>query len=79
MNLFRLSAGEIYTKTTSDEQQPDKVVVEIIDRNAENVELYRSGRKQLLGLFVSEVMKATNGKANPKLVNEILRKHIDGT
>ena len=63
----------------TDEQTLDKVVVEIIDRNAENVELYRSGRKQLLGFFVGEVMKATDGKANPKLVNEIIRKHIDGT
>ncbi len=79
MNLFQLSAGEIYAKTISDEQTLGKVVVEIIDRNGENVELYRSCRKQLLGFFVGEVMKATDGKANPKLVNEIIRKHIDGT
>ncbi|MEE8577076.1 MAG: hypothetical protein V3T31_07450 [candidate division Zixibacteria bacterium] len=79
MNLFQLSAGEIYAKTISDYRKPYKIIAEIIDRNAENVELYRSGRKQLLGFSVGEVMKATDGKANPKLVNEILRKHIGGT
>jgi aspartyl-tRNA(Asn)/glutamyl-tRNA(Gln) amidotransferase subunit B len=79
MNLFQLSADEIYAKTVSDEQKPYRIIAEIIDRDRENAVLYRSGRKQLLGYFGGEVMKSTDGKANPKLENEILRKHIDGT
>jgi aspartyl-tRNA(Asn)/glutamyl-tRNA(Gln) amidotransferase subunit B len=40
------------------------------------VEDYREGKEQLLGFFVGQVMKATRGKANPKLVNELLRKSL---
>jgi aspartyl-tRNA(Asn)/glutamyl-tRNA(Gln) amidotransferase subunit B len=37
------------------------------------VEEYRAGKDKLLGFFVGQVMKQTQGKANPKIVNEILR------
>ncbi|MBF8302266.1 MAG: gatB, partial [Candidatus Dadabacteria bacterium] len=40
---------------------------------------YRAGQEKLIGFFVGEVMKATQGKANPKLVNEILRKKLKET
>ena len=38
---------------------------------------YRAGQDKLLGFFVGQVMKATQGKANPALVNEILRKLLE--
>ncbi|MGD9309420.1 MAG: hypothetical protein PVG51_09795, partial [Desulfosarcina sp.] len=38
---------------------------------------YRNGQKKLIGFFVGQVMKKTRGKANPKVVNEILRKKLE--
>jgi aspartyl-tRNA(Asn)/glutamyl-tRNA(Gln) amidotransferase subunit B len=46
----------------------------VIDQNPKQVEQYRSGKAQMLGFFVGQVMKATGGKANPQVVNDILRK-----
>jgi aspartyl-tRNA(Asn)/glutamyl-tRNA(Gln) amidotransferase subunit B len=63
----------------TDERVLGKLVAEIVDKHPENVELYRGGKKQLLAFFVGEVMKATDGRANPRLVNQIVREHIDGT
>jgi aspartyl-tRNA(Asn)/glutamyl-tRNA(Gln) amidotransferase subunit B len=40
------------------------------------LEQYKQGKEKLFGYFVGQVMKATKGKANPKLVNEILRKKL---
>jgi aspartyl-tRNA(Asn)/glutamyl-tRNA(Gln) amidotransferase subunit B len=42
------------------------------------VEAYRSGKDKLFGFFVGQVMKASRGKANPALVNEILLKKLSG-
>ena len=41
--------------------------------NPSQVEDYRGGKEGLLGFFVGQVMKETDGRANPKLVNELLR------
>ncbi|MDX1562937.1 MAG: Asp-tRNA(Asn)/Glu-tRNA(Gln) amidotransferase GatCAB subunit B, partial [Gammaproteobacteria bacterium] len=48
-----------------------------IDANPDQVEQYRAGKTQVLGFFVGQVMKASQGKANPKQVNETLRKLLD--
>jgi aspartyl-tRNA(Asn)/glutamyl-tRNA(Gln) amidotransferase subunit B len=40
------------------------------------VEDYRKGKEKLFGFFVGEVMKQTQGKANPKLVNELLKRKL---
>ena len=45
-----------------------------VEGNPRQVEGYRAGKAQLLGFFVGQVMKATAGKANPELVNEILKR-----
>ncbi|MGA6926062.1 MAG: hypothetical protein WBY88_10295 [Desulfosarcina sp.] len=42
----------------------------------DEVKRYRDGQKQLIGFFVGQVMKATKGKANPKMVNEILTRKL---
>jgi aspartyl-tRNA(Asn)/glutamyl-tRNA(Gln) amidotransferase subunit B len=47
---------------------------DVIAANPKQVEQYRGGKPELIGFFVGHVMKATQGKANPGLVNEILRK-----
>jgi len=44
--------------------------------NAGQVAAYRAGKEALFGFFVGQVMKATQGKANPALVNELLTKKI---
>ena len=54
----------------------EKVAARVIESNPKVVEQYRSGRKQSIGFLVGQVMKETRGKANPKLVNEILEKKL---
>jgi len=60
----------------SDTSAIDPVVDAIVARNPDEVERYRGGQKKLMGFFVGQVMKETKGKANPKVVNEILRKKL---
>ena len=52
----------------------DAMVQEVLDANPEQVEQYRNGKTQVVGFLVGQVMKASQGKANPKQVNETLRK-----
>ncbi len=63
----------------SDETALEKTIQEVLDANPEQVAQYRAGREKVFGFFVGQVMKATNGKANPQLVNEILRRKIAGS
>ncbi len=60
----------------SDSGEIEKIVDEIIEKNMNQVEAYRGGNEKLLGFFVGQVMKASQGKANPKMVNEILREKL---
>ena len=52
------------------------VVSQIISDFPDQVGQFRAGKEKILGFFVGQVMKATNGKANPKQVNEILRREL---
>jgi Asp-tRNA(Asn)/Glu-tRNA(Gln) amidotransferase B subunit len=52
------------------------VVSQIISDFPDQVGQFREGKQKILGFFVGQVMKATNGKANPKQVNEILRREL---
>jgi glutaminyl-tRNA synthetase len=56
----------------------DPVVDAILAENADAVARYRAGNLNLLGAFVGMVMKKTGGKANPKLLNDLLKKKLDG-
>jgi aspartyl-tRNA(Asn)/glutamyl-tRNA(Gln) amidotransferase subunit B len=62
------------TDTGAIEAAVDAVLAKEPDKIAE----YRSGKDKLLGFFVGQVMKATQGKANPGLVNELLKKKLAG-
>ncbi|MBM3804441.1 MAG: Asp-tRNA(Asn)/Glu-tRNA(Gln) amidotransferase subunit GatB [Acidimicrobiia bacterium] len=55
----------------------ERIIREIVAANAKTYEQYKSGKKAALGFFVGQVMKATQGQANPQLVNELLRKILD--
>jgi aspartyl-tRNA(Asn)/glutamyl-tRNA(Gln) amidotransferase subunit B len=57
----------------SDTREIDKIVDEVIAANPQQLASYRSGKESLLGFFVGQVIKASKGKANPKVVNERLR------
>jgi aspartyl-tRNA(Asn)/glutamyl-tRNA(Gln) amidotransferase subunit B len=50
----------------------------VLASQADKVTEYRAGRDKLYGFFVGQIMRATEGKANPALVNELLRKKLSG-
>ena len=56
----------------SDPAKIKPIIDEIIAKNQDNVEKFRAGNTKLLGFFVGQVLKATGGKANPKVVNELV-------
>ena len=56
----------------------EAVIDEVMAREAGKVAEYRSGKDKLFGFFVGQVMRASGGKANPKLVNEVLKTKLDG-
>ena len=63
----------------TDEEALKKAIGEVIAANPGQLEQYREGKEKLFGFFVGQVMKATKGKANPTLVNEILKKMLAGS
>ena len=73
-------AGEIVKEKglvqISDESAIEKAVDEVIAGHPQEVERFRSGDEKLLGFFVGQVMKSTKGKANPKMLNELLKKKL---
>ena len=64
-------------KQQSDPKELEKIIDKVISDNPKNVEAYKSGKDKLFGFFVGQVMKQSNGKANPQLVNEILKKKLN--
>jgi len=56
----------------------DAVIAQVMEANPDKVAEYRSGKDKLFGFFVGQVMKASQGKANPALVNEILAVKLKG-
>ncbi len=60
----------------TDSGEIQRVIQGVLEENPKLVQDYRKGKEQLLGFFVGQVMKATRGKANPKLVNELLRESL---
>jgi aspartyl-tRNA(Asn)/glutamyl-tRNA(Gln) amidotransferase subunit B len=62
----------------TDSSALEKAIDEVIAANQENLARYRAGKDKLFGFFVGQVMKVTQGKANPNLVNELLKKKLAG-
>ena len=60
----------------SDPAQILPIIDEVIKKNPENVEKYKGGNTKLFGFFVGQVLKATGGKANPKVVNELVTQQL---
>jgi len=61
----------------TDDKEIESMIDKVINNNPEQLEQYRSGKDRLFGFFVGQVMKASQGKANPKQVNDILRKKLE--
>lgn len=62
----------------SDSSAIENVITEVLSKNPSEVERYRAGEEKLFGFFVGQVMKATKGKANPQIVNDLLKKRLSG-
>jgi aspartyl-tRNA(Asn)/glutamyl-tRNA(Gln) amidotransferase subunit B len=60
----------------SDRAKIEQVIDKVLAASEAQVEQYRNGQEKVFGYFVGQVMKATGGKANPKQVNEILKKKL---
>jgi aspartyl-tRNA(Asn)/glutamyl-tRNA(Gln) amidotransferase subunit B len=60
-------------KQMTDTGAIEAIVDEIIANNSPQVEQFKSGNEKILGFFVGQAMKVTQGKANPKLLNQLLR------
>jgi len=60
----------------SDASAINSIVEAIVERFPKEVEEFRAGKEKLLGFFVGQVMKEMKGKANPKLLNELLLKRL---
>jgi len=67
---------ELGLKQVSDTSVIEKTVDEVLAANAAQVEQYRAGKQQVFGFLVGQVMKALQGKANPGVANEILKKKL---
>jgi aspartyl-tRNA(Asn)/glutamyl-tRNA(Gln) amidotransferase subunit B len=71
---------EVYEKEKpqqiTDSSAIEKIIDDVIAANPKQLEQYRAGKKTVMGFFVGQVMKATKGKANPQMVNELLGKRL---
>ena len=63
-------------KQQSDPKELALLIDKVIAANPEKVKEFKSGKEKLFGFFVGQIMKASDGKANPKLVNDILKKKL---
>ena len=61
----------------TDQGKIEKVIDEVIQDNPKMVEQYLAGKDKLLGFFVGQAMKLTKGKANPKMLNDILKQKLN--
>jgi aspartyl-tRNA(Asn)/glutamyl-tRNA(Gln) amidotransferase subunit B len=65
-------------KQITDTGAIEKIIQDVLDASPKQIEQYRGGQEKLFGYFVGQVMKATQGKANPAQVNELLKKRLAG-
>ena len=65
-------------KQTSDTGAIEAEIAKILAANADKVAQYQGGKEALFGFFVGQTMKAMQGKANPQVVNDLLKKALAG-
>jgi aspartyl-tRNA(Asn)/glutamyl-tRNA(Gln) amidotransferase subunit B len=65
-------------KQITDTSAIERAIDEVMAKNPQQLADYRSGKEKLFGFFVGQVMKATQGKANPAQLNELLKRKLSG-
>ena len=63
-------------KQESDPKAIEALIDKVITDNPDKVKEYKSGKEKLFGFFVGQAMKVSGGKANPQLINDILKKKL---
>lgn len=63
-------------KQTTDTKEIETIIDKVIAENQKQVEQYKSGNERIFGFFVGQVMKASGGKINPQMANELLKKKL---
>ncbi|ETW98683.1 MAG: aspartyl/glutamyl-tRNA amidotransferase subunit B [Candidatus Entotheonella factor] len=61
----------------NDSSELESLIRQVLEANPSQVEEYRGGKQKVFGFFVGQTMKATQGKANPKMVNDLLRQMLE--
>ena len=61
----------------TDENAIEKIVEDVVSKNPQSVEDYKAGKDKAIGFLVGQVMKQTHGKANPQVVNKLLKDKLD--
>ena len=62
----------------SDSDELERIIAEVVAVNPEAVESYAAGEQKVIGFLVGQVMRATQGKADPKLANQLIRSRLEG-
>lgn len=74
------SADEIVSqkgmKQITDTSELESIIAGLVEKHQDEAERYKAGEKKLIGFFMGQVMKQTSGKANPKVVNQLLAKML---
>ena len=82
VEMFRTGKGanqvieELGLAQVSDAGEIEKIVADVLAANPQQLAAYRGGKEALFGFFVGQVLKASKGKANPKVVNDLLREKL---
>lgn len=63
-------------KQVGSTEELEAIIKEIIEANPQNVAAYKSGKDKLFGFFVGQAMKKTQGKGNPHIINELIKKYL---
>ena len=76
IKILKKIVEEKNLKQESDPKVLESLITKVISENPDKLKEYKSGKEKLFGFFVGQVMKISGGKANPKLVNDILKKKL---
>ena len=64
-------------RQVTDDSVIERLVIQVLENNPQQIEQYKSGKDKVFGFFVGQVMKLSEGKANPSQVNQLLKAQLD--
>ena len=62
---------------SSDEKEIEQMARDIVNKQPDKVEQYKNGNKNLIGLFMGQLMKASKGKVDPKIANQLIKNILE--